>query len=228
MDCNGERFVLEAFRPYGLRGVFDVGANVGEWTQRAHECLPETTIHAFEIMEPTARVLRERTADLERVRVNAVGLADKEQTVSLRHFPEHSALAMLTDYPHPFAHVPATGRVIAGDGYVHEHGIERIDFLKIDVEGAEEPGAERVIGDFRPRSGANRPVRVRPGQRPDQVPALRFLPVLSSSWVQVGKTYPSYVEFRDYQFTDENFLGPNYLAVRAERTEILRALRGKA
>jgi hypothetical protein len=30
----------------------------------------------------------------------------------------------------------------------------------------------------------------------------------------VGKIYPDYVDFRDYDLSDEDFLGPNYLACR--------------
>jgi hypothetical protein len=31
----------------------------------------------------------------------------------------------------------------------------------------------------------------------------------------VGKIYPDYVDFREYELSDEDFLGPNYLATAA-------------
>jgi hypothetical protein len=37
----------------------------------------------------------------------------------------------------------------------------------------------------------------------------------------VGKVYPTYVDFRSYRLTDEDFRGPNYLAVRRERNDLI-------
>jgi hypothetical protein len=43
----------------------------------------------------------------------------------------------------------------------------------------------------------------------------------------VGKVYPGSVDFRPYDvWLDEDFLGPNYLAVRAANTALVSALRG--
>ena len=40
----------------------------------------------------------------------------------------------------------------------------------------------------------------------------------------VGKIYPKWVEFRDYELRHEDFLGLNYLAVRKERRDLLELL----
>ena len=40
----------------------------------------------------------------------------------------------------------------------------------------------------------------------------------------VGKIYPNYVDFKDYTLDDENFLGPNYLAVKKEYQDLISAL----
>jgi hypothetical protein len=42
--------------------------------------------------------------------------------------------------------------------------------------------------------------------------------------MRIGKVYPTYVEFREYDVGHEDFLGPNYLAVHASMTSLLRDL----
>jgi len=42
----------------------------------------------------------------------------------------------------------------------------------------------------------------------------------------VGKIFPNYVEFRDYDLMDEDFLGPNYLACAEDMVELRQALAG--
>jgi len=41
---------------------------------------------------------------------------------------------------------------------------------------------------------------------------------------RVGKLYPQYVEFRDYHYRQEDFCGPNMIAVRKEDDELLKLL----
>lgn len=40
----------------------------------------------------------------------------------------------------------------------------------------------------------------------------------------VGKIFPTYVDFRNYELSDENFYGPNYLAVRREHEDVIERL----
>jgi hypothetical protein len=41
----------------------------------------------------------------------------------------------------------------------------------------------------------------------------------------VGKLYPNKVEFRDYAFKHEDFIGPNFIAVRKTDIELIELLR---
>ena len=41
---------------------------------------------------------------------------------------------------------------------------------------------------------------------------------------RVGKLYPEGVAFRDYELRHEDFRGPNYVAVRRERDDVVAAL----
>jgi FkbM family methyltransferase len=221
---NGEAFVLRTLARHPLRCIFDVGANVGDWARIAHEAFPQATIHCFEVMPPTFEELQRNTRDLPRIRANPFGLYEREQTIELNYYPGVSTITTMTDYPHEFERRTATGRVIAGDAYVQEHGIERIDFLKLDVEGAESgvlAGLEKTIGQGRVDI-----VQFEYGQVSILTKFLLrdFYGFFEKYGYRVGKIYPDYVEFRAYSFKHENFRGANFLAIRDDRPELFAGL----
>src|SRR5579875_854220 len=92
IEGNGELRVLETLQETSPRCVFDVGANVGDWSERAARLFPAAEIHAFEIVPVTARELSRRIerAGLGNVRVNTFGLSDEPGTVSVAHSPDFS------------------------------------------------------------------------------------------------------------------------------------------
>lgn len=223
-ETNGERFVLQALARHDFRTIFDVGANVGDWARIAHSLFPNATIHSFEILEPTYQALCSNTRGLTRIRANACGLLDREGEIALNAFEGVSTITTITDYPHEFARKTASGRVITGDGYVREHGIERIDFLKLDVEGAENlalAGLEQTIG-----AGKVSVVQFEYGQVSILTKFLLrdFYAFFERHGYRLGKIYPDYIEFRPYEFRHEDFRGSNYLAIREDRPELFAGL----
>lgn len=230
---NGEAALLARLAPFRPRVLFDVGANEGDWASAAATALPEATIHAFEIVPAMATLLRERAARFgERVVVNPVGLSDQAGTITiyrtpddstktsaLRISPEHTAASS----PKPVIAEQAEART--GDSYLAEHGIARIDLLKIDVEGAE----ETVLRGF---------ARAFEEQR---ITLVQF----EYGWVNahngfclkdaytffeargfvLGKLYPEGVAFKPYAYEDEDFVGPNYIACDSRRSDIIEHLR---
>ncbi len=103
-----------------------------------------------------------------------------------------------------------------------ERNIAKIDLLKIDTEGAE----HLVLRGF----GDN--------LSPDRIPVIQFeygLINISAKFLlrdfyaffeargyQVGKLMPAGVRFRSYQFEDEDFIGPNYVAAAPEAVRFWR------
>jgi hypothetical protein len=134
--------------------------------------------------------------------------------VPVKHFPAGSCASSTVDFPHPLDSVTVYGRVERGDEYVREHGIERIDMLKIDVEGAE----MRVLQGLEETISAGRVRAIQFEYSRLNIVARCFLRDLYEFLVargyRVGKIYPTYVDFRDYSFDHEDFIGPNYLAIR--------------
>ena len=218
---NGESFVLETLKPTKPSCIFDVGANVGHWSLMAHAICPDATIHAFEILKSTYDVLESQTRAVDKIIANASGLSNKDEMVTLKYFPENTDLTTMSDYPRDMKYTEVTGHVATGDAYAEEHGIDRIDFLKIDVEGAENlvlEGFARTID-----RDAIDVIQFEYGTINILTKFLLrdFFDFFEGKGYAVGKIYPNYVDFRAYQFDLEDFRGPNFLAVRNERDDLI-------
>jgi FkbM family methyltransferase len=161
--------------------AFDLGAERGWFTLLLGRIVgPTGQVHAFEAFPATVPKLRDNVAlnDMPWIRVNPVGVSKHPGTM---HFEPPSAEATqhrdylqhcggvghLTQNPTPAAvEVP----VIRLDDYVEETGLRRLDFMKIDIEGAEIDaleGARRTLQRFRPIISIeyNRVTLERVGQR---------------------------------------------------------------
>ena len=151
-------FVLEQYRhpsiaeagPRAGDHAIDGGAYSGEtalWL--AERCGPEGSVTAFEVDSSSLPVLRANLrANGEvgrRVRVREQALWDGEARLGLQAAGAASSVA------------PGDGRqveAVALDSLVEAGELERVDFVKLDIEGAELPalkGAERTIRASRPR-----------------------------------------------------------------------------
>jgi FkbM family methyltransferase len=209
---NGERWLLEALRAEPIRTVLDVGANVGNWSLLAAEQFPEATIYALEVIPKTAAVLRERVGHSDRIRPFALGLAAETGTLSLRYHDSASTHATFTDYPHSWSGERIECQVIRGDEFLAREGVGEVHFLKLDVEGAE----HLVLQGFEEhlRRGRVRFVQFEYGRVNILTHFLLrdFYHLFRKFGYVVGKIYPDYVDFREYDLSDEDFIGPNYLA----------------
>ena len=130
--------------------VFDVGAHVGKYTKLFSLLTgPKGRVFAFEPTPDSFRRLTEQVVerDLKNVTLLQHAVADLDGPVTLHQFPdEYSSWnglgrPRMKDPKHPGQFVPIAGSVeveaVTLDAFCHERGIERIDYLKIDVEGAE-------------------------------------------------------------------------------------------
>jgi FkbM family methyltransferase len=226
-DRNGEFWVLRTLATDKMQCIFDVGANEGHWVTGAAPLFPLATFHCFEIVPDTARKLNERTRPLrDRVHVNAVGLSDTKGMLDVRIYPGFSENASAVDYEH----VGMTSeiqecKVVTGDTYCEEHAVTSVDLLKIDTEGLD---LQVLRGfDHMLTSGAIDVVQFEYGFGNISSRSLLadFYAYLSEQGFVVGKIWPKEVDFRDYDLrTDEDFRGPNYLAVRRERSDLIARL----
>jgi FkbM family methyltransferase len=233
VERNGEGRVLAVLgRDPGMRCVFDVGANIGDWTKLAARNLPAAHIESFEIVPATHEILRRNCTQLQQVRTHAVGLSDADGMVDVFYAPDSSVLATciagMTEAFHGLQPQTQRARVTTGDRFCAEHRIDRIDLLKIDVEGLE----PRVLAGFRDMldGGRIRAIQFEYGYVNIAVKFLLkdFYELLRPLGFAIGKIYPHEVEFRDYRYPHEDFIGPNFLAVRESEPELIAALAARA
>lgn len=219
IDANGEAALLTALR--GTLGVvFDVGGNIGDWTQHALNA-DAARVHAFEISPATSAKLAQRYASEPRVTVNQFGLSDAAGSVTIHHYEDFPVLTTMTEYPHDMASVALEVPVRTGDAYVAEHGIDRIDFLKLDVEGAE----PRVLAGFAAAfdNGAIGAVQIEYGRVSILTKYLLhdFYADMTKRGFRVGRVLPNGVRFSDYDMAMENFHDSNWLAVHETRADLI-------
>jgi FkbM family methyltransferase len=229
---NGEKRVLETLQIIAPRCLLDVGANTGDWTVLAQSIHPSATIHSFEIAPPTYEQLKTRVGDLTHVSVHDFGLGAKEATISINYAPDETTVssAISTDFRYGKTVIstePLEARIMRGDTFLETHAIPRVDYLKIDVEGME----DQVLAGFQEALSNGRVTAVQFEYGMVNI-ATHFL--LADFYLlfrklgyEVGKIYPNYVDFSGYDYTKENFIGGNFVAVHKTYSALISALQSK-
>ena len=126
--------------------IFDVGANIGNYTALLMTVFPNAQIHSFEPAKETFSNLQKNIApNLARysgkVQLNNFGLSDSPTKATLHYDQLNSGIASLynrqLDYFGIDYSKSETVELSTLDNYCAENNIDRIDFLKMDVEGHE-------------------------------------------------------------------------------------------
>jgi FkbM family methyltransferase len=222
---NGEYHLVRAMASsQSMTCVFDVGANVGRWAMAVRDCSPSAVIHAFEIVPQTFVSLQNNTSGLPGIVANEFGLADRESSVIVRFFHEDPELSSLVDVPYDRPSIHVSSRTMTGDAYCAKRGIRLINLLKLDTEGSE----LLVLKGFSGMLGSD-------GIDVIQFEYSRinilskfllkdFYDLLGESRFAIGKLFPDHVAFKPYELLDETFMGPNYVAVRRGRPDLIALL----
>jgi FkbM family methyltransferase len=213
MHVNGEAWLLSQLS-HVAQTVFDVGAYRGDWACEALARVHGVAVHAFEPIPETFAELSDRFGHDDRVRLNRLALSNTPNG-DLRMWidPRDRSLSSATAQPSPLARellVPQT----TGDSYAMEHGIDRIDILKIDAEGHE----MEVLNGFHDSFERNSISLVQFEFTLWAAIARRWLIEYYEFFAQwdfrVGKLWPRAVRWKPYSPADEQFLHNNFIAVR--------------
>jgi len=224
IERNGEAHLMQAAAVAGFRLAVDVGANQGDWLMLAAKHWQKCSLHAFEVATPTFEQLRSRITSaglLNRVTLNCAGLSRTRRDGEIFFYPEHPEITSdrHRHINNKVTRLPAT--FLPGDDYMRQSGIDRIDFLKIDVEGAE----HEVIEGFAHAVNGNaiQCIQFEYGAFSiDTKVLLRDYYSLLQQKYWIGKIYPSYVEFLDYDWRMEDFRFANYCCVLRSRGDLRR------
>jgi FkbM family methyltransferase len=139
INTNGElKFINNLFRVRHPKVVFDVGADLGQHTQKILQIDDKTEVHCF---EPTKSIYLKlkRKFQSENVYINNIALSDKN---GKRTFYENAVGHSFNSFykiavdkkPKLKAESISTATL---DDYCKRKKIGHIDFVKIDTEGAE-------------------------------------------------------------------------------------------
>lgn len=230
MRTNGERWLVHRLCTLPLRTVFDVGANVGDWSKLWLE-KRGISLHAFEPIVTTAAQFHVKLSGDSHLILNAVGLSDTTGDVSFSYQDGECLTPSMTlsnetqKEIYGAEYSTLTARVIRGDAYCHKRAIEHIDVMKIDVEGAEHTVLQG-FGSYL-TNGSIGLIQFECGI---QAVATKWLladfhKLLERCGYRVGRLMPRRVDFQPYSPWHEDFRGPNYVAVHCGREDILNVLR---
>lgn len=232
-NTNGEAYALEKIKKSGtvVKTIFDVGANKGNWSVIASKLFSDAKIYSFEVLPSTFQLLKQKTLNNENIHCQNVGLSNSNENLSATVVNKGSGLTTLvTNFSEEF-HSSSVQyievKTITGDEFCKQHNINGIDILKIDVEGFENKVLQGLEEMF--SLGKIKIVQFEYGYVNVKTHFLLydFYKFFENYGMKVGKIYPTYVEFRNYRYQDENFLGPNYLAVHESFSELIEELRTK-
>lgn len=116
-----------------LRVALDVGANRGQTALLLADAFPDASIHSFEPVAATFEELKKTAALLPRVRAHRMALAEAVSELTMSAESDTTNRLVDDSFKVAVERVPTS----TVDQFCAEQGIERIDLLKIDVEGAE-------------------------------------------------------------------------------------------
>jgi len=125
--------------------IFDVGANIGQSIDLLKEAFPESKIHSFEPNPEIFPLLNNKWGAIPSVILHPLALNSKSGTFPfhITNVPEASSLLypdpklMELSVDHKYDHKTIKVECITLDQFCQNNGINCIDILKLDVQGAE-------------------------------------------------------------------------------------------
>jgi FkbM family methyltransferase len=118
-----------------MQVVFDVGANVGDWTLDHLAHAPAATFYCFEPSADTFGTLRSRMESRQRVQTFHVAAGHASGTAHLHRVGSSVQHTLNAPSPeHGQAETEAVA-VVSLDEFASSRGIDHIDLLKTDTEG---------------------------------------------------------------------------------------------
>lgn len=145
VSASGETTILDRLKKSkkGPYRIFDVGSNRGQFLTMALEHMrgEDVEVHCFEPGKQTFEYLSATAAGKPKVFLNNIGLGAEKSEAVLHYDHAGSEIASLTkrDLGHyGMSHADSeTVLIDTVDNYCAAKGIDRIDLLKVDIEGHE-------------------------------------------------------------------------------------------
>jgi FkbM family methyltransferase len=135
---HGPRFFSGGYQPKDTDTILDAGAHIGVFTALAARQAPRGAVYALEPARENFDILRANvvTNGLDHVFAHRVALSDTTGSIRLYHGPQSWGHTLMVPPPTTkatFEEVPSQTL----EDFIAEHGIQMIDYLKMNIEGAE-------------------------------------------------------------------------------------------
>lgn len=126
-----------------LKVIVDAGANIGQTALYLRRFFPDSTVHCFEPVPATFSRLTKAVRAYPNIHAHSIALSSHSGSVYMREEDEYpEASAVTTERTGAVCQVPSQTL----DEFAAKAGIERINILKVDVEGHEIPLLDGAAG----------------------------------------------------------------------------------
>lgn len=222
-ETNGEKRFVQSLLNSSMNDIkiFDVGANIGSYSEiilgMCHSKNLKYNLHLFEPSKKAFGILESKFSKDTNIFLNNFGVSDSDGEAMMFFDQEGSSLASL--YQRNDASnkpmLDKASKIILNrlDKYIKQQSINKIDFLKLDVEG-HELFALKGLGDFLNPQFIKAIQFEYGGTFIDSRTSLRDMYIiLENKGYVISKIMKNHVEKRNYDLKSENFQYGNFVAL---------------
>jgi FkbM family methyltransferase len=223
-QTSGELQLMDKLADFQFSTIFDVGANIGEWTKMVRDGRQvQANFHCFEpVPEVFTRLISNVYCD--KVMPNPFGLSSQSEIREMLFDHDNDRLTT------PCMELARTNPEVRhllfldGDNYCHSRKIDFVDFLKLDTEGHE----YQILKGFSSMLENQKITMIQFEYGYANVLTkdllIDFYKLLTPLDYAIGKLLPNGVDFKTYGLLDEDFKGPNYVAIHRSRPDIIEKI----
>ena len=119
--------------------IFDIGANIGWYSNHLAKKLSSAQIHSFEPIPETFNQLLKnvKVNNVENVKVNNLALSDEKKILTFFYSPTQTGASSSINITENSEMIKLVCQTSTIDAYIEDNNINQLDFIKCDVEGAE-------------------------------------------------------------------------------------------